>query len=1217
MKQLWLIPLVLLLLACNGGKQEQARRTADSLCRQAIRMRYADADSAASLARHSMMADKNYEEGYGRALGVLAYERYQKMDYAHALKLLDTVPMTTDNEITLLQADVMRMKVCQRIGDGMGFFQARSRALRHIDRIEEEATQLKEMDGYVYLQAWSEYHIIASTYYYYQQQDSLAKAEMRQIEERDQVLNDTTQWLYYSYMMGSGGLVEGDPCEVVKQEFDYLIHCFAMARRCQVTYFEANALQALAVRLKTPSDRAIIRDAYPDAYTMLYGQHLSWMAEGVQPSDSLLPLALAEHALQLFHAHGDLFQTACVYRTIGEIMADMSNHEGALYALQCALACVNEHHKTYYPYSQDSLKLCDEALLGGTFTCQEGNAGSAAPTSIERKWIDDPDVITVPDWMSGIRQQISLLYSAMGWKQASDYNRNIYLDILESTTQNREMESRMQELEEENEVQHHLLVAAALLFVFVVVLVAYLFLTMKRHNGGKHLKTKGEKGTVVLRRDQQRLEALSEELEEVEEECCSCAKQIELQKERNVERRAKVALVQAVTPLLDRIIHEVRRMKQEGPESQRLAHRLQYVCELCDRIIAYNDILTQWIKIEQGSLSLHVTTLPLAPLFQLLRMGHFAFDQKGVQFSVAATDLQVKADEALTLFMLNTLADNARKFTPPGGRVSIEASATEQYVELSVSDTGCGMSEEDIRTILSSKVYDASKIGSNHSEGKGHGFGLMNCKGIIEKYRKTAAVFSVCSFGIESRVGEGSRFFFRLPRVRSLLVWMLGAWCLPHAAKATPQAPAPLTDTTMAPAYYAACFQANIEGRHADALCYADSALYAISSKLTLQASGSEPYELTAFGMGAQWDFPLIINLRNEVAVAALALHEWDLYAYNNRICTTLHKLIHQDRQLPTYCDELERAQSINKQTTVILVLLSLLAVGLSALIMRRRHKRADGMVDALQEQIDDRRDQHARLKFEEHRLYVHNQVLDNCLSTIKHESMFYPARIRQLAERNLQLQNTTSCTDNLGEGQANGGLHNDDIVQLNELSDYYRELYSLLCSQAERQVAHSGYRRENITLPELTLSAQTQFRNATRKFHSTAKLHISEHQPGNMVTVCADRLLLAQLFAQLFAYLVQQFTNELNFQLDIEMLQDNNKQAQLRIVCTSNAMHFNDTQAHELFYPDPQRIPLLSVKQILRDIDQLNNNPGLRLLATHQAIIFTLPLFTNEREIE
>ena len=72
--------------------------------------------------------------------------------------------------------------------------------------------------------------------------------------------------------------------------------------------------------------------------------------------------------------------------------------------------------------------------------------------------------------------------------------------------------------------------------------------------------------------------------------------------------------------------------------------------------------------------------------------------------------------------------------------------------------------------------------------------------------------------------------------------------------------------------------------------------------------------------------------------------------------------------------------------------------------------------------------DELQRLKMEEGSLHVCNAVLDNTLSTLKHETMYYPSRIRQL-------------------------ITAGDNASLTEVVDYYRELYGMLSQQAIRQL--------------------------------------------------------------------------------------------------------------------------------------------------------------------
>ena len=116
---------------------------------------------------------------------------------------------------------------------------------------------------------------------------------------------------------------------------------------------------------------------------------------------------------------------------------------------------------------------------------------------------------------------------------------------------------------------------------------------------------------------------------------------------------------------------------------------------------------------EAGTLSLNIETFELNELFELLKKGNRAFEMKQLDLVVSPTDVCVKADKALTLFMINTLAENARKYTPKGGTIKIYARKENDYVEISVEDNGHGLSPEDVAHIIGEKIYDSKAIGMN------------------------------------------------------------------------------------------------------------------------------------------------------------------------------------------------------------------------------------------------------------------------------------------------------------------------------------------------------------------------------------------------------------------------------------------------------------------------------------------------------------------------
>ena len=112
--------------------------------------------------------------------------------------------------------------------------------------------------------------------------------------------------------------------------------------------------------------------------------------------------------------------------------------------------------------------------------------------------------------------------------------------------------------------------------------------------------------------------------------------------------------------------------------------KYQYIDELVTTINEYNDILALWIKMKQGTLSLNIETFGLNELFELVGKGRRAFEMKKQTLEIEPTVATVKADRALTLFMINTLAENARKYTPEGGNIKVYARMTDTYVDISV-----------------------------------------------------------------------------------------------------------------------------------------------------------------------------------------------------------------------------------------------------------------------------------------------------------------------------------------------------------------------------------------------------------------------------------------------------------------------------------------------------------------------------------------------------
>ncbi len=130
-----------------------------------------------------------------------------------------------------------------------------------------------------------------------------------------------------------------------------------------------------------------------------------------------------------------------------------------------------------------------------------------------------------------------------------------------------------------------------------------------------------------------------------------------------------------------------------------------------------------------------------------------AAQQQNIELIVTRSPaMTLQADEDLLLQLLLNLLDNAIKYTPAGGRVTVGWTANGRQVELWVRDTGIGIAGEHLPHIFD-RFYRADKARSR-AEG-GAGLGLSICRWIAEAHGG--------SISVESTSGQGSTFTVRLP----------------------------------------------------------------------------------------------------------------------------------------------------------------------------------------------------------------------------------------------------------------------------------------------------------------------------------------------------------------------------------------------------------------------------------------------------------------------
>ena len=189
------------------------------------------------------------------------------------------------------------------------------------------------------------------------------------------------------------------------------------------------------------------------------------------------------------------------------------------------------------------------------------------------------------------------------------------------------------------------------------------------------------------------------------------------------------------------------------PERQK--HYMNIVSNEVKRLSRLVTSMLSLSRIDNGELKIHPATFDLFSTLISILAG---FEQQIIERNLRITGLEkfraikVYADPDLIYQVIYNLIENAVKFTDEGGYINFDIEETRFDITVMITNSGEGIPPEDIRFIFD-RFYKTDK--SRSKDKKGMGLGLFIAKTIMRLHEGDIYV--------ESRVGEYTRFAFRLP----------------------------------------------------------------------------------------------------------------------------------------------------------------------------------------------------------------------------------------------------------------------------------------------------------------------------------------------------------------------------------------------------------------------------------------------------------------------
>ena len=225
---------------------------------------------------------------------------------------------------------------------------------------------------------------------------------------------------------------------------------------------------------------------------------------------------------------------------------------------------------------------------------------------------------------------------------------------------------------------------------------------------------------------------------------------------------------QAKTKFVSVVTHELRipmtsikgytdllRQGAVGPVNEQQANFLGVIRNNIDRMSQLVSDLSDISHIESGRIKLDSACIPIMPLIDEV-MANFKprFAEKNQILEVDAPDNlpSVYGDTSRISQVLNNILNNACRYTPSGGKITLRAQAERTKVRITIRDTGIGISPADQKQLFTQFFRSEDPAVRDQ---QGWGLGLTVAKKFLE--------IMGGEIGVQSALKEGSSFWFTLP----------------------------------------------------------------------------------------------------------------------------------------------------------------------------------------------------------------------------------------------------------------------------------------------------------------------------------------------------------------------------------------------------------------------------------------------------------------------